>query len=425
MLPELVHHLERLGLDAATPPTARAWRAFLEGLDGLLAGAAPWQRQAVEHSPNPIFVTDRQGRVRHANRAFVALCGAERVGEPVTRLCPDEEAGRLADLTRRVLGGEAFGRVELRLGTADGSERHMLSRLYPLRDDAGEVLGCVFAGTDVSEQRREAQVLLAQRRSYERVLNAVPAPLAVFDRDHRYVFCNPAAIQNDEIREWIIGRDDVEYCAHRGFDPALAENRRRHFEEAARTRQTLSWEERLATPEGGERHWLRCLSPVFSEAGDLELMIGYGLDIGERRRTLEALGQLNDELEEANRRLRHDARHDALTGLPNRALFNERLAHTLARARAGQGPGFAVLFLDTDRFKAVNDSLGHPVGDALLVALARRLRAELRATDTVARLGATSSRCCSNPPAAWGTRRRSPNASGRCSSGPSRWRGTS
>ena len=86
-------------------------------------------------------------------------------------------------------------------------------------------------------------------------------------------------------------------------------------------------------------------------------------------------------------RLEHTAMHDALTGLPNRTLFLDRLEQSLRRARRrGAGSGGAVLFLDLDRFKVVNDSLGHQVGDELLRAVAKRLDAAIRPGDTVARM---------------------------------------
>ena len=94
--------------------------------------------------------------------------------------------------------------------------------------------------------------------------------------------------------------------------------------------------------------------------------------------------QRNQELEQLTKELRHQAYHDALTGLPNRLMFRERLSHAIARARRQQS-FLAVLFIDLDRFKAVNDSLGHRVGDLLLQAVAARLRSGLRETDTVAR----------------------------------------
>lgn len=99
------------------------------------------------------------------------------------------------------------------------------------------------------------------------------------------------------------------------------------------------------------------------------------------------LQDVNDKLEQANRALAHDALHDPLTGLPNRALLMDRLDQMLGRARRDSAIGCAVLFIDLDGFKMVNDSLSHAVGDLLLVAVARRFAEVLRPGDTVARLG--------------------------------------
>jgi diguanylate cyclase (GGDEF)-like protein len=98
------------------------------------------------------------------------------------------------------------------------------------------------------------------------------------------------------------------------------------------------------------------------------------------------LGRLQHELVHEQERLAHQAFHDSLTGLPNRRLFFDRLGHALGIASRRPSPT-ALLFLDIDRFKVVNDAFGHSVGDALLVSIAERLRDVVRDSDTVARLG--------------------------------------
>ena len=104
---------------------------------------------------------------------------------------------------------------------------------------------------------------------------------------------------------------------------------------------------------------------------------------GDRRRAKTASSA---EAEALENRIHHLAYHDTLTGLPNRTLFTDRVSRALVRARRSAKPG-ALLFLDLDKFKRINDSLGHSVGDLLLQEVAQRLRATLREADTVSRLG--------------------------------------
>lgn len=101
---------------------------------------------------------------------------------------------------------------------------------------------------------------------------------------------------------------------------------------------------------------------------------------------LDQLESWQHQLERENASLAHQASHDALTGLPNRAFFESRLLGSMREARDSQTQ-MAVLFLDSNRFKEINDQLGHAAGDAVLIAIAQRLRAQLRESDTVARLG--------------------------------------
>ncbi len=86
-------------------------------------------------------------------------------------------------------------------------------------------------------------------------------------------------------------------------------------------------------------------------------------------------------------KLSYEALHDPLTNLPNRALFSDRLEQAIANSKANDEVAYSVLFLDIDQFKAINDSMGHAVGDDLLVVIAQRLKESLRISDTAARLG--------------------------------------
>ena len=109
--------------------------------------------------------------------------------------------------------------------------------------------------------------------------------------------------------------------------------------------------------------------------------------VAELNRYVEKLESTSNELKESREHFRHTAFHDALTGLPNRSLFSEHLRIALERSRQNEEYLFCVLFLDLDRFKNINDSLGHPCGDELLILVARRLEGCIRQTDMVARFG--------------------------------------
>ena len=131
---------------------------------------------------------------------------------------------------------------------------------------------------------------------------------------------------------------------------------------------------REATPES-EPRWLRAfIYPVRDRTGSL-VQMGIVIEDFTERKALED-------------QLAHQAFHDPLTGLPNRALFSDRLGHALRRAeRRAEGGGVALLFMDLDDFKRFNDSLGHSAGDQLLVWVAERVSALLRPGDTFARFG--------------------------------------
>ena len=126
--------------------------------------------------------------------------------------------------------------------------------------------------------------------------------------------------------------------------------------------------------KGGSYRWMHCRGLAVRDGNDVPIrMVGSQTDVTERK-------AFED-------RLQHQALHDTLTGLPNRALFVDRLSRAIQHARRRPDEPFAVVFIDLDRFKLVNDTHGHRVGDALLRLVAARIRASVREVDTVARLG--------------------------------------
>ena len=144
-------------------------------------------------------------------------------------------------------------------------------------------------------------------------------------------------------------------------------------------RDAVRFEHRLVRGDGGTLWVSASISVVRAAAGGADFAIAAVQDITQARLAEQALA----EQAEVNR---HQALHDALTGLANRTLFQDRTEQAILAAER-KGGSAAVLLIDLDRFKQVNDSLGHPAGDALLIELAGRLRQAVRASDTVARLG--------------------------------------
>ncbi len=152
--------------------------------------------------------------------------------------------------------------------------------------------------------------------------------------------------------------------------------------------------ERVQTATGrhvdGSTEYFEDEHRILQKDGGYRWVLSRGLAVrdGEGRATRMA-GSLTDitERKSSEAQLLHTAFHDSLTGLSNRALFTDRLDHAISRVKRRQDLRFAVLFLDLDRFKVLNDSMGHVTGDELLIAIGHRLRALLRPTDLIARLG--------------------------------------
>lgn len=117
---------------------------------------------------------------------------------------------------------------------------------------------------------------------FEHILDQLRGDIAVLDKDHRYMYVNPYAVSDPEMRKWIIGKTDFDYCKYRGLDTKIAEERSRRFKSVMETGQSTEWEEYFVDKNGNPRAFLRRLSPVLDVDGSVMHLIGHGLDVTDR-----------------------------------------------------------------------------------------------------------------------------------------------
>ncbi len=145
------------------------------------------------------------------------------------------------------------------------------------------------------EKEREMKLLNnrleEQQQFYEYILNNIPSDIAVFDEQHRYLFVNPQGIKNDELRKWILGKDDFEYCSYRGLPEDGARYRREKFLEVLRENKEVEWEDDRMDRYGNRSVIMRRMRPIFNAATHKTNVVGYGIDITQRKLAEERLVQ--------------------------------------------------------------------------------------------------------------------------------------
>jgi PAS domain S-box-containing protein len=156
---------------------------------------------------------------------------------------------------------------------------------------------------DLIDQRQDAIELDKQKSFYETILNNIPTDIAVFDSNHRYLFVNPFAIGNEELRKYIIGKDDFEYARYRNRDEFIPRKRREQFLQAKASGKEIRWEDTIVNPSGRPITHLRRLFPVYDQNGGLVLFIGFGVDITERKLLEEKQAVLVKQLSAQNTQL--------------------------------------------------------------------------------------------------------------------------
>jgi diguanylate cyclase (GGDEF)-like protein/PAS domain S-box-containing protein len=243
---------------------------------------------------------------------------------------------------------------------------------YPIFGEGGRVSHVIEYIRDISERKRVESDLMDSKERYALAARGANDGLWDWDLKTNSIYYSPRwksmlglveSDINDSPDEWL-NRVHPDDCKHLEKDIASHING-----------GTIQFENehRVLHKDGTYRWMLSRGVAVRDSSMKAYRMAGSQTDITIRKM--------------AEEQLQYDAFHDSLTGLPNRALFMDRLRHAIIRAKRNDNYFFAVLFLDMDRFKVLNDSLGHTVGDEMLVAVSKRLEESLRPGDTVARLG--------------------------------------
>lgn len=335
------------------------WTRGRRSEPGITAGYAAGQ--ILETMKSAVIVSDMEGRIRVANHAAERLLGYER-----SHLL----AARLRDLlgddenltTGRLISSSGVLEHPMRWYTRAGAAVDVLAASSLLRDGRGAPIGVVYVASDFTERKRAEDAL---RRSEERYR-------LLFERNLAGVYRTTMAgsvLECNEAFARIFGFESREQCLEGDVHSLYCERGDRDL-----LMQTLLEQRQLSNHESKMRRRDGAVIWVIENAtliGD-DIIEGTLTDITDRKL--------------AQEQIEYQAYHDALTGLPNRLLFRDRITIALPQARRHQRL-CAVMFLDLDQFKMVNDTLGHTVGDRLLQEIASRIKANVRAGDTLARMG--------------------------------------
>ena len=361
-----------LSVAAVTQGTGYAATAFLRDIserkraEALLHDSEKRLRDITDNIPAMVGYFDAEERCIYANATVLKLHHIDKkdIRLHTLRSGLGEESYAIHEPhVRRVLQGE-FARFEGHL-LRGGREAYFQAHLVPDKADDGTVRGFYVMTFDITAVRQAERQRARSEQQLRQITDNLPVLISYIDKDQRMRFAN------ETYRTWL-GADPLALVGMHVRDVVGAERyepRRQYLERALRGERVEFESEALAL--GAMRTTQTSYIP------DIELD---GSVLG-----VYALSSDVTALKRVERQLQALARFDTLTGLPNRLQFNEKLPEVLARATR-TGGALALMYLDVDRFKSINDTLGHAAGDEVLSEFATRLVASVRTTDTVARL---------------------------------------
>jgi diguanylate cyclase (GGDEF)-like protein/PAS domain S-box-containing protein len=327
-------------------------------------------RLVQEHAPAMIAYFECDERCRYANRQYATLfetAPEALVGRHAREILGAQYA-RVQAHVHRALQGQSVS-YERKHVKSDGRSQDILVQLVPLRGVDGLTHGFYAMMIDITERKRAEDQIRESEQRFRDVVEASGEYVWETDNEGRYRYLSRRA-------ESVLGHPIERLLGHRPseFMPSGEPQRVSRWIAANSVPGGAYTDlEHTTVTESGEIRWQWVSGkPVRDAAGNIVAFRGTGANITERKRHEARIEQL--------------ATRDALTGLPNRTLLQDRLAHAIAGERRDHGL-LATMFIDIDRFKTINDSLGHHIGDALLQQMAARLVGCVSEEDTVARSG--------------------------------------
>ncbi|MBV8201723.1 MAG: EAL domain-containing protein [Acidobacteria bacterium] len=328
-------------------------------------------RTFTESAPAAIFICEGE-HFRYMNQAAELMTGksaAALLAMPSWEIAAPGSRDVLRAMLVPERGEPVAARREVRLLTNPGGERWVDLTVAPLASH-GQAAAMITA-YDVTESKLAHDMVRASERRLRDMLENVKLAALTLDTAGVVTYCNDYLLE-------LLGVDMEELVGSAWFErwvpPEQSERLLGTFTGNLAAGTAAPHDEYEIVTRDGDRRLVSWSHTVLRGLhGEVVGTASIGADITERKRVEE--------------RLAHEALHDSLTGLPNRALFMDRLRSALARAQRHDDYRLAVMFLDLDRFKVVNDSLGHLQGDQLLIQVSRRLEGCVRPADTIARLG--------------------------------------